>query len=649
MKKYIVIITAVMVAALIFSGCGKTASKAAGDMETDTAAAKSFKYYSIEQFMNTVDVKDAAVNHDGSRILFTSKKTGIFNVYSVPVDGGEAKQLTASEKESFYIRTAFPDDERFLFSADTGGNEVTHIFLRDTDGTIKDLTPEPGARAEYSRWSGDYKSFFYSSNKRDPKAMDLYEMDIETFTPKLIYQNDEKYTDVVISPDKRFIALTKKINSHDSNVWLLERKTGKLTNITPHEGNVYSSVEEFDPGSVKLYFLTNKDHEFSYLSSYNLADGKTGVVKKTNWDVRYVRFSPNGTYRVIGINNDGRTIVEVFDTGKKQKLELPQLPNGNLQTVRFARDETVMSFYLTSSTSPRNLYSYNLETGKYKKLTDTLNPEIDEAHLVNARVIRYKSFDGLEIPAIFYVPVNIKKGDKAPALVWVHGGPGGQSTVSYFPLLQYLTNHGYVVLAVNNRGSSGYGKTFFKLDDLKHGEDDLMDCVESKKFLIETGFVDENKIGIIGGSYGGYMVLAALAYQPDAFAVGVDIFGVANWLRTLKSIPAWWESIRQLLYAEIGNPETDEEYLRRISPLFHADKITKPLLVLQGANDPRVLKVESDEIVEAVKKNGVPVEYVVFDDEGHGFRKKKNEIKGWQDILKFLDHYLKGKKENYIY
>jgi dipeptidyl aminopeptidase/acylaminoacyl peptidase len=224
----------------------------------------------------------------------------------------------------------------------------------------------------------------------------------------------------------------------------------------------------------------------------------------------------------------------------------------------------------------------------------------------------------------------------------VHGGPGGQSRVGYSPLIQYLVNHGYVVIAVNNRGSSGYGKTFFKMDDMKHGEDDLSDCIEAKKFLAATGYVEEKKIGIIGGSYGGYMVLAALAFRPEEFTVGVDIFGVANWVRTLKSIPPWWESFREALYKEMGNPATDEEYLRRISPLFHPDKITKPLIVLQGANDPRVLKVESDEIVAAVKKNSVPVEYIVFDDEGHGFEKKENEIEGYKAILDFLDKHLKG-------
>jgi dipeptidyl aminopeptidase/acylaminoacyl peptidase len=256
--------------------------------------------------------------------------------------------------------------------------------------------------------------------------------------------------------------------------------------------------------------------------------------------------------------------------------------------------------------------------------------------------VRFKSYDGVEVPGLLYKPHQASEERKAPALVWVHGGPGGQSRTGYSSLIQYVVNHGYVIYAINNRGSSGYGKTFFKMDDKKHGEADLDDCVAAKQMLAATGYVDPNKIGIIGGSYGGYMVLAALAFRPDTFAVGVDLFGVANWIRTLESIPPYWESFRQALYVEMGDPVEDRAYLDRISPLFHPEGIKKPLMVLQGANDPRVLKVESDEIVAAARKNGVPVEYVIFDDEGHGFVKKANEQRGYKAILDFLDKHLKG-------
>jgi len=243
---------------------------------------------------------------------------------------------------------------------------------------------------------------------------------------------------------------------------------------------------------------------------------------------------------------------------------------------------------------------------------------------------------------VLWKPHQASAARKAPALVWVHGGPGGQTGKGYSALIQYLVNHGYVVLGINNRGSSGYGQSFYVADDQKHGREPLWDCVEAKKYLASLPYVDKDRIGIIGGSYGGYMVLAALAFQPDVFAVGVDIFGVSNWIRTLEGIPAWWEAQRQALYKELGDPVRQKDMLREVSPLFHADRIKKPLIVLQGANDPRVIEPESDDIVAAVKKNGVAVEYVVFPDEGHGFAKRANQISGYRQILEFLDKYLRA-------
>lgn len=649
MKKFYIVLIIVSLMGLMY--CGKTADTPADDTakKETKETTKTFKHYSMEQFMNTVSIGGSSFSHDESAILFSSNKTGIFNVFSIPVSGGEAAQLTTSEKESAFARSYFPKDNRFLFAGDKGGNEITHIFVRNEDGSEKDLTPAPKAKANFYGWSFDKKSLYFTSNKRDPKFMDLYEMDVETFTPKMIFENTKRHSIGGISNDRKYLALVKPHTDHNTDIYLYDFETKTMKHVTPHEGDVNNNPSDFSTDSKSLYYRSDEDSEFTYLKRYDIATGKSEKVLERDWDIRYAYFSRNGTYRVIGINEDGKTKIEVFNMKTNKPITLPAFPNGGISSVNISDSEKLMAFYVNGSTSPSNLYIYNLETGKHKKLTDSMNPEMDENHLVNAEVIRYKSFDGLEIPSIYYKPKNIAEGEKIPALIWVHGGPGGQSGIGFSATIQYFVNHGYAVLAVNNRGSSGYGKTFYKLDDMKHGEDDLQDCVEAKKFLIGTGYVDETKIGIIGGSYGGYMTLAGLVYTPEAFAVGVDIFGVSNWLRTLSNIPPWWEAFKEALYKEMGNPETDKEYLKKISPLFHADKITKPLMVLQGANDPRVLKVESDEIVAAAKKNNVPVEYIVFDDEGHGFRKKNNRIKAYKSVLQFLDKYLKQKEEKYVY
>jgi len=271
-----------------------------------------------------------------------------------------------------------------------------------------------------------------------------------------------------------------------------------------------------------------------------------------------------------------------------------------------------------------------------------MSDEVDTDELVTAEVVMYKSFDGLDIPAIYYKPKSATAETKVPALVFVHGGPGGQSRANYSSLIQYLVNHDYAVLAVNNRGSGGYGKTFYALDDRNHGENDLQDYIEGKNYLASLPYIDKNNIAIVGGSYGGFMVMRAMTHTPEEFKVGVHLFGVTNWLRTMKNIPPWWESLKEALYLEMGDPNTsDSVRLYEISPVFQGNKVTHPVMVLQGAKDPRVLQVESDEMVAAIRENGVPVEYVLFDDEGHGFVKKENEIEGYGKMLEFLDRYLK--------
>src|SRR5829696_2552228 len=605
--------------------------------------AQPVKEYTIEQFMNTVRIGGSSFSSDEKSILFHTNKTGIFNVFSVPVTGGAPAQLTNSTKESTFAVSYFPNDARILYTYDRGGNENNHIYLRELDGTERDLTPGDKVKASFAGWSQDRKSFFFSTNERDPRFFDIYEMPIDTFKPSLIYKDETGFDVGDISNDKKYIAFAKSGGSPaDSDIFIYNAATKEIKNITAHTGDVANSPEVFDVDSKNLYYLTDTGSEFKYVARYDLATGKTEVVEKAPWDISYSYFSNNGKYRVTAINEDARTRIKIYETATEKLVTLPQLPNADITGVNISRSEKLMAFYLNGDRSPSNLYVYDFTTKKATRLTDSLNPEINPADLADSQVIRYKSFDGVEIPSILYKPKHASAQNKVPALLLVHGGPGGQTRVGYSPLSQYLANHGYVILGVNNRGSSGYGKTFFAADDGKHGREPLWDCVEAKKYLASLGYVDEKKIGIAGGSYGGYMVLAALAFKPEEFAVGVDLFGVSNWVRTLESIPPYWESFRKSLYKKMGDPGTDLETLRAGPPLFHADKIVKPLIVLQGANDPRVIKPEPDEIVENIKKRNGVVEYVLFDNEGHGFTKKANEIRAYKAVLDFLDKHLKG-------
>jgi dipeptidyl aminopeptidase/acylaminoacyl peptidase len=603
--------------------------------------ARMPKQYSIEQFLSTVSVRGASFSPDEKSILLSSNATGVYNAYTVPVSGGPLQPLTTSKESTFSV-SYFPKDQRILFTRDVGGDENSHLYVRNVDGSEQDLTPGIRTKAEFAGWTKDKSAFRYLTNARDPRYFDIYQMSLATFKPTLIYEDKTGYQFGGISEDAKYIAFVQTKTTSDSDIFLYNTASKDMKLITAHQGAVANRPESFDPQSRYLYFTSNETGEFTSLERYELGTGKKSHVEASNWDVSFCYFSENGKYRVVGTNEDARTRVKVYIEGTGAQVTLPSLGEGDINAIQISPSENKMAFYFSGSRSPANLYVYDFGSKKVTRLTDTLNPAIAADDLVESEVIRYQSFDKLAIPAILYKPQQAEPTAKAPAIVLVHGGPGGQARVGYASLTQYLVNHGYVVLDVNNRGSSGYGKTFFTADDRKHGREPLWDCVEAKTYLSKLPYVDPAKIGIMGGSYGGYMTLAALTLKPKEFKVGVDLFGVSNWVRTLESIPPYWEAQREALYREIGDPKKDRDMLMTISPLFNADKIERPLMVLQGANDPRVLKVESDEMVAAVKKKGVTVEYIVFPDEGHGFTKKANQIEGYGAVLRFLDKYLKG-------
>ncbi len=609
--------------------------------------AETMQTYTIEQMMDNEAIGGGSFSPDKSKLLISSNRSGIYNMYTVPVTGGKVEPLTKSDSTSIFAISYFPNDERMLFRMDGNGDEIYHIYVRDTDGSLTDLTPQEGARANFYGWTKDKKSFLFASNKRDARYTDLYEMDLETFTSKMLYKNDGGYFLGGLSDDKKYLPLIKPINTNDADLFLYNMENESMVKINYNQSA--NSPEDFSPDGTSLYYTTDDGSEFAQLMKYDITNKSKERVMTRSWDISGSYFTEKGTYQITYINEDAKNTIEIRAVATDKNIPLPTTAGMDISNVSFSDDETLMTFYAGGSHTPSNLFVYNLETGEQTQLTNVLNHEIEAQDLVNAEVIRYKSFDGLEIPAIYYKPHQATAENKVPALVWVHGGPGGQSRQRFSSFIQYLVNHGYAVLAVNNRGSSGYGKTFYQMDDLNHGDKDLKDCVEGKNWLASQPEIDGTKIGIIGGSYGGYMTMAALTYTPEEFDVGVNLFGVTNWIRTLRSIPSWWEAQKEALYLELGDPNSaDSVRLRAISPLFHTDKVTKPLIVLQGSKDPRVLQVESDEIVAGVKKNGVPVEYVLFEDEGHGFVKKENQIEAYSRVLEFLNIYLKGDKGNPI-
>ena len=639
--------------ALSLAACGGDATPpadagpaAATPAPVPAAVARPSRQYTIEEFVDgSIGLRGVSFSADESRVLFSSNRGGVWNVYSIPAAGGEWTAVTTSTTDNSWSVDFFPNDDRVLVARDNGGDENDHLIVIAADGTETDLTPGSGPDAKLTAnflgFSGDGAQFYVTTNERDPRYFDLYRYATDGYARERVFQNDEGLEVRDVSPDGRWAAVTVSHTTSDGDMHVVELASGKRTKLSEHTGAALFNPQDFTPDGAWLYYTANDQGEFANLRRVNLQTWQHETVREAEWDITGATLSHSGRYLAVSTNVDGSTGLQLFDTTTNTEVSLPDMPSGEIRNLRLSKSDARMAFYLNGDRQPSDLYV--LEFGREPKaLTRSLNPDIDAADLVDSSVVRFASFDGMQIPNILWKPHQATAQARAPALVDVHGGPGGQTTRAFAMVQQYLANHGYVVLGINNRGSSGYGKTFFAADDGKHGREPLWDVIAAKEYLQSLDYVDADRIGVMGGSYGGYMVLSALAFQPGEFRVGVNVFGVSNWIRTLESIPPYWESFRQALYVEVGHPEEDREFLTATSPLFHADRIDVPLMVLQGANDPRVIQAESDDIVAAVRKNGVPVEYVVFPDEGHGFTKNRNQIEGYGRVLAFLDEHLKN-------
>jgi dipeptidyl aminopeptidase/acylaminoacyl peptidase len=631
--------------ALALGACTTANEGGSGAASASAAASRGASVrYSARDFFATTAYSLAgspryAFSPDGRSILISSDQSGVFNAYRLPIAGGAPVAVTNSTDNATFAISYFPNDERVLVTSDRGGNELNHLYVRLGDGRLHDLTPGDRLKAQFVGWSGDGRTFYVATNERNPQMFDVYAYDAASYDRRMVFRN-EGFQPEAVSPDGRYLALVKAHSSANSDLYLAELgSTAAPRLITQHQGNASYGAYTFTPDSRALVYGTDEHGEWTQAWTYDVASARRERLIAADWDVMNVSYSPSGRYRIHSLNADASTEVTIVGPNNR-RVRLRGIPAGDLGGIRFNRDETQIAFTIASDTSPSDIFVADIRTGQARRLTTALSPRVDERQLVEGRVVRFASYDGVQVPGILYRPREASASNPVPAIVLVHGGPGGQSRRGYSAMVQHLVNNGYAVYAINNRGSSGYGKTFFHMDDRRHGDVDLKDVVASRDFLANMDWVSD-RVAIMGGSYGGYMTAAALAFHPETFDAGVNIFGVTNWVRTLNSIPAWWGANRIALYDEMGDPATDAERHRAISPLFHANRIRRPLLVVQGANDPRVLQVESDELVAAARRNGTPVEYIIFPDEGHGFLRKQNRITAQEAYLRFLDQHLR--------
>lgn len=606
-----------------------------------TAAGREPARYTIEQLMASDSLGGLSFSPDNRKLLLTSTRSGAANIYVVELSGGEPRALTRS-KEPLAAIGYFPGDERVLYTSDEGGNELSHLYVRELDGETRDLTPGANVKAKFVDWAADGRSFFAATNERDSRFFDLYEYAVDGYARRLLFQNDASYQIRAVSPDRRYVAVSRILDNANTHAFLYDTKSHAIEPLTTGKAPIASTPAAFSRDGASLFLLTDEGHEFQYLVRLDLGSGERKTVFQTRWDVESADLADDGRSLVVAVNEDARTRIHLLDAKTSRPAPIADLGPGTVESFELADGKPLAATIIANGDNPGDLYVLDLKAGKKTRLLRALASSVDQGDLVAGEVVRFKSYDGVTIPGVLYVPKGAVARAELPAVVNVHGGPGSESRIGYRPLIQYLVNHGYVVYEINNRGSSGSGKTFHHLDDHRHGSADLDDVVASRRMLVDTGYVDPARIAIMGGSYGGYVTLAALTFRPQAFAAGVDLYGVANWPRLLQNTPAWWTDLRRLLATEVGDPVKDADYLRSISPIFHAEQIVRPLMVLQGANDPRVLRIESDDIVAKARANGVPVEYIVFPHEGHFFRQKATQIAAYGGIKSFLDKHVKS-------
>ena len=602
----------------------------------------------LEEYFKIGRVFGASFSYDDKLVAYVhadgEKPDNRPDVWVAPIAGGTPRQVTHVQGR-MHSHGFSPTADQLLYEADKNGDELPHIYMTNAAGAEpRDLMADypPGRRTEFMAWEPDGHAFLYRSNLRDEQYMDLYEYDVKKNKAELLWKSSGKLSAQVVSRDAKRIVIVETISDADSNMYLVDRgKPDKSELLTKHEGEVLYSPYVISKDDKTLYFTSDQEGEFQQVYSMDLAKKTTTLVSKSNWDVDQADLSRAWKYFMTVVNEDGTFKLHLTDSATKKEVAVPAPPpGGGWEPRAFSKTDRYLAASLRSDATPATVYVLDLKDGKAIKIVDPLPASLKDRRMVVGAAVKIPSFDGREVPAFLYRP----EGNNAtlPAVIDVHGGPTAQSRRDFNRMRQYLTSKGYAVLVPNVRGSTGYGKTYTKLDNLDLGGGPLKDIVACKQWLVKNEHVDASKVVVMGGSYGGYMALSAATFTPTEFAANIDFFGVSDLKSLVESFPPYWQAFATYIYKKFGDPKNpaDAKYQHDRSPLNYVDKIVRPLLVVQGDKDARVKKDQSDRMVDALKKRSVPVHYLVIPNEGHGFSKNENFLMGFRAADRFLDRYI---------
>ena len=596
---------------------------------------------SLQRLYMTRQVGDTAWSPDGRTIVFVSNISGRNNLWLVPGEGGWPKQLTVSDQRQTHP-TWSPDGKWIAYQSDYDGDEQWDIFfVSPKSGQVVNVTRTREVSEENPTWSPDGRYLAYMVK---PKTSSSYEIDVfdtlmrETKHLTTNTPADKLNTNPIWSKDGKFIAYTQEeAKGTNSNIFVAEVTSGKSTLVTPHEGEHLYLGNDFSPDGTSLLITSDAGNGYQNAGVLKIATKKIHWLTQEKWQVSGRNFSPDGKSALLVADVDGDTEIYRYDllSGRHTSLPLAKGVNypGGAESA-FSPDGAKFLYHHNGPDAPNDAWVYHVATGKSTQVTHSLMAGISASHFVEPFLVHYPSRDQKwTISALLYVPRNMQRNGQNAAIVYIHGGPAAQSLNSFNRFIQHIVNQGYMVIAPNYRGSTGYGKEFQEANLFDMGGGDLQDVLAATDFLMATGYPDKKKLIVMGGSYGGYLSMMAVTKAPELWAAGVPIVPFVNWFTEIQNEdPILQQSDR----ATMGDPEKTPDFFRERSPFFFVDKIKAPLLLLAGAHDPRCPPEETTQVVDAVKKQGGVAEAKIYENEGHGFSKVENQIDAYQRVTNFL-------------
>ncbi len=590
--------------------------------------------FDFRRYLNIRSAYTPAWLTNNQRVAFLTDITGTPQVWAVDIAGGWPDQLTFFQEKVWTLNTS-PADDRLICTRDIGGNERYQLFLVSGDGaTVRRLTRDDGAIHHFGAWSPDGKRIAYASNARTGIHFDVYVHTVDLDEATMVYHSEGNFRALAWSPQGTQLILSHEVSSAHQPLCLLDLASSNVRPLTPEDRPVRNrQVRWASDGHV--YLLADHDRDVVGLARLDVATGQLTYLTDHPWDVESLALSPHARILAYTVNAGGYASLCLHNLSTHRSDHVTDLPLGVVSEPVFSSDGKQVAVSVQSPRHNPNVWIVDVDNLACRQLTRSSLAGIPPDSLVEPELIEYHTFDDRTIPAFLYRPPDAQP--PLPVILYVHGGPASQARPDFDPRFQYFLSQGYAILAPNVRGSSGYGKLYMAMDDVERRMDSVADVKHTVDWLCASGVADPNRIAIYGRSYGGFMVLAAITAYPDVWAAAIDVVGIANWITFLENTGPWRRAHRE---KEYGSLERDRAFLESISPIHRVDRIQTPLLVIHGANDPRVPVTEADQIVNHLRERDHPVEYLRYQDEGHKISKLGNRIDSFTKMGDFLARYL---------